>query len=66
MRSQATMALCPDIVLECQNCYMICRLMDAAHRRTCPSCGLDIANWDELIAAVQEGGDPPAAAAHAE
>ena len=54
MRPQTTMTVYPAIVLECQNCRMICRLTDTAARRNCPSCGLDIANWDELMAAAQQ------------
>ena len=54
MPLQTEMSVYPDVVLECQRCYGICRLIDAAKRRTCPSCGLDIINWDELIASLQE------------
>ncbi len=56
MRSQTMMTLYPKIVLECQNCHMICRLTDTTARRNCPSCGLDVANWDDLMLAAQEAG----------
>ena len=54
MRSQTTMIRYLDIVLECQKCYMICRLSDAMARRSCPSCGLGIANWEAYRATIRE------------
>jgi hypothetical protein len=48
MPAQITMALYTGVVLECQNCYQICRWADAAARQNCPSCGLDIGNWQTL------------------
>ncbi|ETX02325.1 MAG: hypothetical protein ETSY1_04085 [Candidatus Entotheonella factor] len=48
MPAQITMALYTGIVLECQHCYHICRLADAEKRYNCPSCGLDIGNWQTL------------------
>jgi hypothetical protein len=48
MPAHVTMALYTDIVLECQNCYQICRWTDAAVRQNCPSCGLHIGNWQTL------------------
>ncbi|ETX04397.1 hypothetical protein [Candidatus Entotheonella palauensis] len=48
MPAQITMAFYTGIVLECQHCYRICRWSDAAVRRNCPSCGLDIGNWQAL------------------
>ncbi|PON17737.1 hypothetical protein C2W62_11665 [Candidatus Entotheonella serta] len=53
MPTQITMALYTGIVLECQHCYRICRLDDAAVRRNCPSCGLAIGNWQALAEAVK-------------
>jgi hypothetical protein len=53
MPQQITMTLYQDIVLECQHCYMICRYTEAVARRNCPACGLTIANWDDLTAAIQ-------------
>jgi hypothetical protein len=53
MAQQTSMAIYQDIALECQHCYTICRYTDAAVRRNCPACGLIIANWAELAAAVQ-------------
>ena len=49
MSPHTTMIIYQDVVLECQHCYRICRLVDASVRRSCPSCGLDIANWDDLV-----------------
>ena len=43
-----------DIVLECQRCYGLCRFSEAAKRRSCPSCGLDIVNWDDLLASLPQ------------
>ncbi|MDH3604441.1 MAG: hypothetical protein OEU26_32955 [Candidatus Tectomicrobia bacterium] len=59
MRSQTTMIRYQDIALECQKCYTICRLSDTAARRSCPSCGLDIANWEELMTGLQQPAQPP-------
>jgi hypothetical protein len=53
MPPQSTMHIYQGIALECQHCYMICRYTDAAVRRNCPACGLAIANWPALEAAVQ-------------
>jgi hypothetical protein len=47
------MTIYQGIVLECQHCYMICRYTEAMARHNCPACGLTIANWDELTAAIQ-------------
>jgi hypothetical protein len=58
MPQQTTMMLYEDVVLECQHCYMICRYVDAAVRRSCPACGRTIANWAEL-AARREATSPP-------
>jgi hypothetical protein len=58
MRPHTTMTIYRDIVLECQHCYMICRFADAAIRRTCPSCGRDIAAWEALVEAVRKQGEP--------
>jgi len=63
MRSQTTMIRYPDIALECQKCYTICRLLDAMARQSCPSCGLGIANWEELMTALQQLAHSPDASA---
>ena len=54
MRPETVMTLYRDIVLECQNCYTICRFADATVRRNCPACGLSIQNWNELRQQIQE------------
>jgi hypothetical protein len=56
MASQTTMTIYQEVALECQHCYLICRYIDAAVRRNCPACGLTIANWEGLTAAVQAQG----------
>ncbi len=48
MPPQTTMRIYPDVVLECQHCYHICRYTEAAVRRNCPACGRSIANWETL------------------
>jgi hypothetical protein len=48
MPAHITMALYTGIVLECQHCYRICRWSEATVRRNCPSCGLEIGNWQAL------------------
>ncbi len=54
MPAQTTMVLYTGIVLECQRCYHICRWGDAATRRHCPHCGLDIDNWQALVDEVKQ------------
>lgn len=54
MSQQTTMALCQDIVLECQHCYTVCRYTEASKRRKCPSCGLAIVNWEALTERVRD------------
>jgi hypothetical protein len=54
MNQQTTMDIYRDIVLECQHCYAVCRYAEASRRRTCPSCGLAITNWDALTERVRE------------
>ncbi len=58
MPAQVTMAFFTGVVLECQNCYQICRLDEASIRRNCPSCGLDIGNWQALMEEVKSRSAP--------
>ncbi len=57
-RAQITMAFYTGIVLECQHCYRICRLDEAAVRRNCPHCGLPIGNWQALADEVNRRRPP--------
>jgi hypothetical protein len=58
MPAHITMMLYTGIVLECQHCYRICRWVDAAVRRNCPSCGLNIGNWQALTDEVKHRRSP--------
>jgi len=58
MPAHMTMAFYTGIVLECQHCYRLCRWTDAAARRNCPHCGLDISNWQALADEVKRHAAP--------
>jgi hypothetical protein len=58
MPAQITMAFYHGIVLECQHCYQVCRWTDAAVRQNCPSCGLNIGNWQTLTDEVKRQLEP--------
>ena len=59
MGSETVMTVYQGVVLECQNCYTVCRFADTTARRHCPSCGLDIQNWDELEQQIREQASSP-------
>lgn len=58
MPAQTTMVFYTGIALECQRCYRICRWSDAAVRRHCTHCGLDIGNWQALAEALKKQAAP--------
>jgi len=65
MPAHITMTLYTGIVLECEHCYRICRWSEAMVRRNCPSCGLEIGNWQALTNEVTKHEAPDDEAPHA-